>query len=133
MDASEASLQASHRLLREQLLCYPWEVKERVEQVILKTPGGHVVATHDKGLCRWWAVVTPEHFDVVPREVTLRTTAGWRSIFEDSCELTCPQAGSKCSLFRLWKVGKKAQPDPPLTVDVLAVPVSYTHLRAHET
>ena len=121
MDASEASLQASHRLLREQLLCYPWEVKERVEQVILKTPGGHVVATHDKGLCRWWAVVTPEHFDVVPREVTLRTTAGWRSIFEDSCELTCPQAGSKCSLFRLWKVGKKAQPDPPLTVDVLAV------------
>ena len=49
LDASEARLQASHRLLREQLLSYPWEVKESVEQVILKTPSGHVVTKHSQG------------------------------------------------------------------------------------
>lgn len=120
LDASEARLQASHRLLREQLLSYPWEARESVEQVMLKTPSGHVVTKHGHGTCHWWAVVTPDHFDIVPRDVSLRPTAGLRPISETPCELSDFRLETKCSLQSLWKIGKKAQPDPPLNVDVLA-------------
>ena len=120
LDPVEARLQASHRILQEHLVSYPWEIKELVEQVILKTPGGHITTDSSWGPSYWWAVLTPEHFDAVPRDKELQSFVKWRSPSGSEDMLSDTPMEAQCSLLNLRKVGMKAQPDPPLTIDVLA-------------
>ena len=120
LDPVEARLQASHRLLQEHLVSYPWEIKELVEQVILKTPGGHVTTDSSLGSSYWWVVLTPETFDAVPRDKELRSVAKWKSLLGSKVMLSDTPMEAQCSLLKLREIGMKAQPDPPLAVDVLA-------------
>ena len=120
LDPVEARLQASHRILQEHLVSYPWEIKELVEQVILKTPGGHITTDSSWGPSYWWAVLTPEHFDAVPRDKELQSIVKWRSPSGSEDMLSDTPMEAQCSLTKLRELGMKAQPDPPLAIDVLA-------------
>ena len=89
-DPVEAYVQAGHRMLQSQLLSYPWAVRELVEQVMLKTPAGHLEAKELGGHSRLWLVITPEHFDAFPRDTAEHESADWRGAlqFSDPLSLT---------------------------------------------
>ena len=122
-DPVEAYVQASHRMLQSQLLHYPWAVRELVEQVLLKTPAGHLEAEKPQGHSRLWLVVTPEHFDASPRDTTAYESADWRGAqqFSHPPSLTpSHQEESTWEVTELTKVGINRQPEAPKTIDVFA-------------
>ena len=123
VDIEETYLQACHRLLQIQLVCYPWAIRELVEGVVLKSPKGHRVVNgsepHSRS-CKVWLVSVPDLFDAAPRDPETHVEAKWRTVPQLSSSLSLPSF-DEWDMRSLVEHGLRYQPDPPLTIDVLAV------------
>ena len=123
VDIEETYLQACHRLLQTQLVCYPWAIRELVEGVVLRSPKGHRVVNgsepHSRS-CKVWLVSVPDLFDAAPRDPVTHVEAKWRTVPQLSSSLSLPSF-DEWDMRSLVEHGLRYQPDRPLAIDVLAV------------